>query len=133
MREKKRNVQNSDKGVLYIRYDKNTFAGKVIEEFKEKSPGFTLNRRLLNLIFLIEVIDFSNNVNINLSDLNNAYYESLKFLTEKKERASSQIEEITRQIVSKDKTQFATKSTLIEQTLTNKNKLTDNKVSTIVR
>ena len=87
-----KNKKNS--GVLYIRYDKNTLCGRIIERLKQNS-GRQLNDVVLNLIFLSELVEPLDCQGIDLETLNCAYYESLKLFSDKLIQAKYKIESIT--------------------------------------
>lgn len=100
MMEKKKNnsdIQDKDPGVLFIRYDKNTFCGQIIEKLKQES-SYKLNRRVLKLIFLSEIVEPLNFLNVDLDILSEAYYESLKLFSDKFEQANYKITRLTAQI-----------------------------------
>lgn len=85
-------------GVLYIRYDKNTLRGRVIERLKQ-TPGRQLNDVVLNLVFLSELVEPFDWHGIDLDILNCAYYESLKLFSDKLIQARHKINSLTPYIV----------------------------------
>lgn len=78
-----------DEGVLYIRYDRNTFGGQVIEKLKKDSKlGLNenkhgLSRKIIELILLSEIVELSQIEGIDLETFNRICYKSLKFFSEK--------------------------------------------------
>ncbi|MCC0175839.1 hypothetical protein I4641_02435 [Waterburya agarophytonicola K14] len=92
------NVQNQiDPGVLYIRYDKNTFCGQVIEKLKQ-DPNYKLNKRILDLIFLAEIVEVFNLNDVDSSILSHVYYRSLKLFSDKLNQAKFKINSLSEQI-----------------------------------
>ena len=87
-----------NRGVLYIRYDKDTFCGRVIEKFKRTS-GRQLNGTVVNLIFLSELVEPQDWHDIDLKDLNCAYYESLKLFSDKLNQAHYKIDNLASQLI----------------------------------
>ena len=85
-------------GVLYIRYDKNTLCGQVIERLKQ-TPGRQLNDVVLNLVFLSELVEPLDWHGIDLDTLNCAYYESLKLFSDKLIQARYKINNLSPYIV----------------------------------
>lgn len=83
-------IKQKDPGVLYIRYDKNTLCGQVVERLKRTSAR-KLNSEVLNLIFLSEIVEPLNWHGIDLETLNHAYYESLKLFSDKLNQANFKI------------------------------------------
>ena len=95
--KKKSDVQTKKApGVLYIRYDKNTLCGQVIEKLKEKSSQ-QLNKRVLNLIFLFEIVEPLNYLDVDLETLNEAYYKSLRLFSDKLEQTYYKLNRLTEQ------------------------------------
>lgn len=95
--QKKSDVQTKKApGVLYIRYDKNTFCGQIIEKLKEKSSQ-QLNKRVLNLIFLFEIVEPLNYLDVDLETLNEAYYKSLRLFSDKLEQTYYKLNRLTEQ------------------------------------
>ena len=92
------NVQNQiNPGVLYIRYDKNTFCGQVIEKLKQ-DPNYKLNKRILDLIFLSEIVEVFNLNDVDSSILSHVYYRSLKLFSDKLNQAKFKINSLSEQI-----------------------------------
>lgn len=91
-------IKKKDPGVLYIRYDKSTLCGQVIERLKRTS-GRQLNAIVLNLIFLSELVEPLDWHGIDLETLNCAYYESLKLFSDKLNQANLKISHLTSHII----------------------------------
>ena len=98
MKKDSKTVKNKKDGVLYIRYNKNTLCGRVIERLKQTS-GRQLNDVVLNLIFLSELVEPLDWHNIDLETLNCAYYESLKLFSAKLIQAKYRINSLTSQVI----------------------------------
>ena len=86
-----------DPGVLYIRYDKNTFCGQVIEKLKQ-DPNYKLNKRILDLIFLAEIVEVFGLHDVDTSILSHVYYRSLKLFSDKLNQAKFKINSLSEQI-----------------------------------
>ncbi|BAZ47123.1 hypothetical protein NIES4102_41690 (plasmid) [Chondrocystis sp. NIES-4102] len=103
MKKKSKVINNENKkeiGVLYIRYNRNTLCGKVIDRLKHTS-GRKLNNIVLNLIFLselVEPIDW-HNIDPDLETLSSAYYRSLKLFSDKLTQAQYKIKNLTPYII----------------------------------
>lgn len=73
-------------GVLYVRYDKNSPCGQLIERLKRDNK-YNLNQKILELLFLTEIPEALQNLDdtlvFNLEEYSDKCYESLKFLTRK--------------------------------------------------
>ena len=100
MKKNSKIANNKKDGVLYIRYDKNTLCGRVIERLKRTS-GRRLNHVVLNLIFLAELVEPSDWHDIDLETLNCAYYESLKLFSNKLIQAKYKINSLASQVIRK--------------------------------
>lgn len=116
-RKKKDSIKKKDPGVLYIRYDKNTLCGQVVERLKRTSEG-ELNRTILNLIFLSEIVEPLNWHGIDLETLNHAYYESLRLFSDKLNQANFKINNLTSHII-RQKYREANSSLAIEDDKSN--------------
>lgn len=81
-------------GVLYLRYDKSTFGGQIIERLKQKS-NYKLNKRILNLIFLSEIVELLNLHDVDREILGRVYYQSLKLFSDKLELTNHKIKSLT--------------------------------------
>lgn len=94
-----------DEGVLYIRYDKNTFGGQVIEKLKKDFKyGLNENKhglsgKIIELILLSEIVELSKVEGIDLETFNHICYKSLKFFSEKLNQTKYRIDYLTTQIV----------------------------------
>ena len=101
----KKKIDNKDEGILYIRYDKNTLCGKVVEQLKEtyKQPrhGKSINSVVLNLIFLSEIVEPFNLYELNLDQLSHVYYESLRLFSDKTNQARFKIDSLNSHMVRK--------------------------------
>lgn len=86
------------KGVLYIRYDRGTLCGQVIERLKQTS-GRQLNNVVLNLIFLSELVEPLDWHDVDLETLNRAYYESLKLFSDKSYQAQYKINNLASSVI----------------------------------
>jgi hypothetical protein len=83
-----------DRGVLFIRYDKDSYRGQIIERIKQESPKYKLNEKVLDLIFLSEIVEL-----ISLNDIDlDIYYESLRLFQSKIEQTNYMIRHHTQQI-----------------------------------
>lgn len=91
-------MKYQDPGVLYIRYDKNTFCGQIIEKRKAKSSR-KLNGEILKLIFLSEVVEPLNFLNVDLRVLNDAYYQSLRLFTDKLNQTHHKLNKLNKEIL----------------------------------
>lgn len=89
--------KNCDSGILYVRYDKSTVCGQMIENLKQQC-GYGLNKQILNLIFLSEIVERADLDDINLELLNRAFYQSQRLFSEKLKLAELQINNLTIQI-----------------------------------
>ena len=98
MTRKKKKDNHKDEGTLFIRYDKNTLCGKVVEQLKDtyKQPkhGRSINSVVLNLIFLSEIVEPFNLYEFNLEQLSHVYYESLRLFSDKTNQAKLKIDSI---------------------------------------
>lgn len=91
--------KKQDCGVLYIRYDKASVCGHLIENLK-RSNGYGLNKQILNLIFLSEIVELLNIEieGVDLETLNHAFYQSQRLFSDKLNRAEFHINNLTLQI-----------------------------------
>jgi hypothetical protein len=93
-----------NQGVLYIRYDRNSLSGKVIDRLKERpKKNYKLNQQIIDLIFLSEVVEIFNLSDleqIEREDLNKVFYQSLNLFSTKVELSKSKIQKLTAQIIS---------------------------------
>ena len=90
---------------MYIRYNKNTICGQLIENLKKQSPQ-TLTRNVLRLIFLSEIVEPSN-LDIDFEILNETYYESLKLFSEKLEQTYYMLQKLSEQKILKKNSETA--------------------------
>ncbi|MGL5938841.1 MAG: hypothetical protein ACRC2S_00410 [Waterburya sp.] len=89
-----------NQGVLYIRYDRDSLSGIVIERLKEQpNNNYKLNKQIVDLIFLSEVVEISNLNNIDKENLNQIYYQSLNLFSTKVEQSKYRIKKLTDQII----------------------------------
>lgn len=112
MKKDSNTLKKKNPGVLYIRYDKNTLCGQVIERLKRTS-GRQLNGIVLNLIFLSELVEPLDWHGIDLETLNCAYYESLKLFSDKLNQANYKISNLGSHII-RQKYRKANSSLVIE-------------------
>jgi hypothetical protein len=92
--------QQKDTGVLYLRYEKASLCGVVIENLKQDSNlKKQLNERMLRLIYLAEVIEIYNfSEEIDPKILNDTYYEALQLFLDKLNRVRYQINTLSSQV-----------------------------------
>jgi hypothetical protein len=83
-----------ERGVLFIRYDKDSFRGQIIERIKQESPKYKLNEKVLDLIFLSEIVELITMQDVDLD----IYYESLRLFQSKIEQTNYMIRHHTQQI-----------------------------------
>lgn len=82
-------------GVLYVRYDKNSPSGRLIEELKEDYK-YSFNKKILELLFTTEIVEkIDINSEIGLEEQNRYCYDSLKFFSRKLELAKHHIQQLT--------------------------------------
>ena len=98
MKKNLKSVKERKDGVLYIRYNKDTLSGLVIERLK-KTSGRRLNDVVLNLIVLSELVEPLDWYNIDIEVLNYAYYESLKLFSDKLNQAKHKINNLSSYII----------------------------------
>lgn len=84
-----------ERGVLYVRYNKNSPSGKLIEELKQEYR-YTLNQKILKLLFTTEIVErIDTDSEIGLERQNQYCYESLKFFSRKLELVKHHIQQLT--------------------------------------
>ena len=86
--------QNRDPGILYGRYDKNTVCGQLIENLKRKC-GYGLNKQILNLIFLSEVVERFDWDGVNPEVLDRTFDQSRRLFAGKLKLAEVQLNNLS--------------------------------------
>jgi hypothetical protein len=90
-------------GVLYVRYDKNSPCGRLIERLKRDNK-YNLNQKILDLLFLTEIPEAVQNkedtLTFDLDEYSDKCYEALKFFTRKLALVKYQIDALTARSVA---------------------------------